>query len=68
MTFLVAPGTGAWIETGKRGKKGRRLRSLPVRERGLKQQIGKRCRRNLSSLPVRERGLKQEETGRRDDK
>ena len=35
------------------------LRSLPVRERGLKHGVGKRLKIYALSLPVRERGLKQ---------
>ncbi len=37
--FNVAPFTGAWIETIIRKPKARRAKSLPSRERGLKQKL-----------------------------
>ena len=36
MTLYVAPHTGAWIETIISGCSGAFVRSLPIRERGLK--------------------------------
>ena len=60
VSLIVAPFTGAWIETsyvelyGIDGSL-----SLPSRERGLKQKFMKRLRKSFESLPSRERGLKQ---------
>ena len=55
----VAPRAGAWIETAPPGHQvhnGRK--SLPVRERGLKQEESRCDYQRALSLPVRERGLK----------
>ena len=55
----VAPRAGAWIEALALSALPSFLRSLPVRERGLKLPILARPHGQHVSLPVRERGLKQ---------
>ena len=54
----VAPRAGAWIETITRVQEATAFRSLPARERGLKQLCSQILVRNELSLPARERGLK----------
>jgi len=54
----VAPYAGAWIETLHWGNGHAGDRSLPTRERGLKQRRAGIYRRLIGSLPTRERGLK----------
>ena len=57
---MVAPFTGAWIETASNATQITRLAtSLPSRERGLKQQDARKNAGCPMSLPSRERGLKQ---------
>ena len=57
---LVAPPAGAWIETTNlMTKKSCKWKSLPPRERGLKQGVLSSYAVEFWSLPPRERGLKQ---------
>jgi len=55
---VVTPRAGVWIETFSRAGEGTRLRSLPVRECGLKRLHKRDSSFAASSLPVRECGLK----------
>jgi len=55
---MVAPRAGAWIEIVKFAFNLAELKSLPVRERGLKSLCLWILFRQSKSLPVRERGLK----------
>ena len=55
---LVAPRAGAWIETRYNYRHNPLFRSLPARERGLKQLCYIGMTINCMSLPARERGLK----------
>ena len=57
--MAVAPPAGAWIETFSDRKTGRYHMSLPLRERGLKQDYLILLKELSVSLPLRERGLKQ---------
>ena len=54
----VAPCAGAWIEIDSGSVDGTKVRSLPVRERGLKSTFAVLEDFQQMSLPVRERGLK----------
>ena len=56
---VVAPFTGAWIETPTEAEEPAQEMSLPSRERGLKQIKRAIWEANNRSLPSRERGLKQ---------
>ena len=57
-SYSVAPRAGAWIEAGALDAHCMLLRSLPVRERGLKHSSTLSDSKGVESLPVRERGLK----------
>ena len=55
----VAPCAGAWVEILSARLPFQGMRSLPVRERGLKYHVSRPVKRTtFASLPVRERGLK----------
>ena len=56
--YWVAPLAGAWIEIGGGYVWGRRHKSLPSRERGLKSDFYVHFAVLSQSLPSRERGLK----------
>ncbi len=55
---FVAPHAGAWIETQQALSFGTGYKSLPMRERGLKQINNDDMIFVFMSLPMRERGLK----------
>ena len=55
---MVAPHTGAWIETLMEETPEAAPTSPPIRGRGLKQGVGCRGRGSLPSPPIRGRGLK----------
>ncbi len=56
--MIVAPFTGAWIETCVNRHHRRRARSRPSRARGLKRRVREILRRRRVSRPSRARGLK----------
>ena len=56
---LVAPHTGAWIETSISRHLHALIVSLPTQERGLKLALGIFALGASGSLPTQERGLKQ---------
>ena len=56
--LLVAPHTGAWIETMENSTVVAQIPSLPIRERGLKLKNAYYEGILRLSLPIRERGLK----------
>ena len=56
--IAVVPRAGTWIETNRKDRKWKALRSFPVRERGLKLDEYAEEISRYRSFPVRERGLK----------
>ena len=57
--YLVAPYTGAWIETYERKPHYLKERSHPIRVRGLKRESDRQTMQGKLSHPIRVRGLKQ---------
>ena len=61
-SWIVAPRTGAWIETFLKTIKNITARSPPARGRGLKPEESVRCYERKESPPARGRGLKLTDT------